>query len=73
MSSLSPTYVAVVCMDGFDYVERVKLIDSSLNGKDPKRSKEIRFCRYLQEAWTPFKCFEITDQGFASKHIRRGD
>ena len=28
-------------MDGFDYVERVKLIDSSLNGKDPRRSKEI--------------------------------
>ena len=33
--------IAVVCMDGFDYVERVNLLDSAFNGTGPKRSKEV--------------------------------
>ena len=33
--------IAVVCMDGFDYVERVNLLDSAFNGTGPKRFKEV--------------------------------
>ena len=33
--------VAVVCMDGFDYVERVNLFGSAFNGTGPKRFKEV--------------------------------
>ena len=28
-------------MDGFDYVERVNLLDSAFNGTGPKRYKEV--------------------------------
>ena len=33
--------IAVVCMDGFGYVERVNLFGSAFNGTGPKRSKEV--------------------------------
>ena len=33
--------VAVVCMDGFDYLERVNLLDSAFDVIGPKGSKEV--------------------------------
>ena len=33
--------IAVVCMGGFDYVERVSLLDSAFDGTGPQRFKEV--------------------------------
>ena len=56
--------IAVVCMDGFGRVERVKLFDSSSNGDGPKTSKEIsRFVVYCRKPGLPLNVSKSLTRG----------